>query len=247
MAPQANLGVMSQTEEPRALPRSGRSVRRVLRSFVNARSYGFVLLLIVISYVVSVSVQSSWGPSVVAFIQIATVWFTLRTAQVRSAVRRSAFVLMALSAIAALGELGGSATGRPILFALASALYLLAPFSIVKHLSSRPAVDLETILGAIAAYLLFGMFFGFIYIEISIVQTSAPFFAGQSDTTMTQVLFFSFTTLTTTGYGNLVPYQNPGQSLAVSEMILGQLFLITAMAKIVTEWRPKGWVPDRGA
>ena len=56
---------------------------------------------------------------------------------------------------------------------------------------------------------------------------------------MQQVLFFSFTTLTTTGYGNLVPCQNPGQTLAVSEMILGQLFLITAMGKIVTEWRPR--------
>ena len=51
------------------------------------------------------------------------------------------------------------------------------------------------------------------------------------------MLFFSFTTLTTTGYGNLVPAQNPGQTLAVSEMILGQLFLITALGKIVTAWR----------
>ena len=53
--------------------------------------------------------------------------------------------------------------------------------------------------------------------------------------------YFSFTTLTTTGYGNLVPAGNPGQTLAVSEMILGQLFLITALGKIVTAWRPARW------
>jgi voltage-gated potassium channel Kch len=51
-------------------------------------------------------------------------------------------------------------------------------------------------------------------------------------------LYFSFTTLTTTGYGNLVPTTNPGQSLAVPEMLIGQLFLVTAVAKVVTIWRP---------
>ena len=59
------------------------------------------------------------------------------------------------------------------------------------------------------------------------------------------MLFFSFTTLTTTGYGNLVPSQNPGQSLAVSEMILGQLFLITALGKIVTAWQPARWAQSK--
>ena len=42
-------------------------------------------------------------------------------------------------------------------------------------------------------------------------------------------------TLTTTGYGNLVPAGNPGQTFAVTEAIVGQLFLVTAVAKIVNE------------
>jgi hypothetical protein len=75
----------------------------------------------------------------------------------------------------------------------------------------------------------------------------APFFGAQGPGTMPQVLFFSFTTLTTTGYGNLVPAANPGQTFAVMEMILGQLFLITAVGKIVAEWRPKGWRSEEEA
>ena len=54
------------------------------------------------------------------------------------------------------------------------------------------------------------------------------------DGTTAQCLFFSFTTLTTTGYGDLVPAGNPGQSLAISEAVLGQLFLVTALGKIVS-------------
>jgi len=62
---------------------------------VSADSYGFVLLLIIASYVLSVTVASDWGASAVVFIQIGTAWFALRTAQARRPVRRAAFVLMA--------------------------------------------------------------------------------------------------------------------------------------------------------
>ena len=210
---------------------------------MSADSYGFVLLLIIASYVLSVTVASDWGASAVVFIQIGTVWFALRTAQARRPVRRAAFVLMVVAGLTAIASLGEPEGTRRFLFALGSVLYFVAPFSIIRHLIGRRGVDQETMLGAISAYLLFGMFFAFFYMEISVVNDGA-FFAGQATTSMQQVLFFSFTTLTTTGYGNLVPAANPGQTLAVSEMILGQLFLITAMGKIVTEWRPKRWSVD---
>jgi hypothetical protein len=70
---------------------------------------------------------------------------------------------------------------------------------------------------------------------------ATPFFGADGDGNLSQDLFFSFVTLTTTGYGNLVPAANPGQSLAVLEALLGQLFLITAVGKIVTAWRPRAW------
>jgi hypothetical protein len=220
----------------------GHVLRRLLRTFVNADSYGFVLVLIIASYVLSVSVASDWGRSAVVFIQIGTVWFALRTSKARRPVRRAAFVLMVIAGTVALVNLAEPEGARRFLFALGSLLYFIAPFSIIRHLVSRPTVDQETMLGAVSAYLLFGMFYAFFYIEISIIQEPAVFFAGLTNpTTMQQVLFFSFTTLTTTGYGNLVPAQNPGQTLAVSEMILGQLFLITALGKIVTAWRPARW------
>ena len=126
---------------------------------------------------------------------------------------------------------------------LAGILYIIAPFSIIRHLAQRHVVDQETMMGAVSAYLLFGIAFAFLYLELGTIQTN--FWGnGQEHVTMRQTFFFSFTTLTTTGYGNLVPAGNPGQTIAVVEMILGQLFLITALGKIVTEWRPRGWNPD---
>jgi hypothetical protein len=51
-------------------------------------------------------------------------------------------------------------------------------------------------------------------------------------------VFFSFTTLTTTGYGNLVPAAQPGKMFAGFEMLLGQIFLVTLIAGLVSLWRP---------
>ena len=82
-----------------------------------------------------------------------------------------------------------------------------------------------------------GMLFAFTYRALGALQAD-PFFGRSGEGTFPQDLFFSFTTLTTTGYGNLVPASNPGQFFAVLEMLIGQLFLVTAVAKAVSAWQP---------
>jgi voltage-gated potassium channel Kch len=119
-------------------------------------------------------------------------------------------------------------------------LYFVAPLAVLRDIGSRLVVDQETVLGAIAAYLIAGMFFAYAYRAIGILQTT-PFFGADGPGDVSQVLFFSFVTLTTTGYGDLVPATNPGQTLAIAEAVLGQLFLVTAVAKIITAWKPKRW------
>jgi hypothetical protein len=169
----------------------------------------------------------------------------LRTSQTRRGVRAAAAAVLVAAGIGAAVNLfvdGGEAL--EVFVSLAGGLlYLIAPFSIARHIAFRRTVDRETMLGAVAAYLCIGIAFALIYQAIGALQAS-PFFGQQGDGSISDDLFFSFVTLTTTGYGNLVPSQNPGQSLAVMESVLGQLFLVTAVAKIVTAWRPRGWNDD---
>jgi hypothetical protein len=220
--------------------------RRISGAFVSADSYGLVLLLIVASYVLSVSLSTDWSGTVLLAIQMVTVWFALRTSKSRRSVRGVAVVLLAWAAvIAVLNLFSPRVTAENGLVALtAGLLYLIAPLSIIRHLVSRRVIDVETMFGAIAAYLLWGMCFAFFYAAIGAIQATPFFEGGAGDGTFGQDLFFSFTTLTTTGYGNLVPTGNPGQTLAVMEMLLGQLFLVTAVGKIVASWQP---MRNRGA
>ena len=222
--------------------REARALRRLLRSFRSTESYGLVLLMIIVTYVLATSLSERWGASIVLFVQIATVRLALHTSGARRgllAVANALFVVAAVGAVANLFSEHDSAL-RSLVFVLSSGLYVVAPVSIVRHIGYRRQVDQETMLGALAAYLLIGMAFAFAYRFVGSVQ-AGPFFGADGEGTVSQDLFFSFITLTTTGYGNLIPADNPGQSLAVLEALLGQLFLVTAVGKIVTAWRPKAW------
>jgi Ion channel len=222
--------------------RAARAFRRLLRSFHSTDSYGLVLLMIIATYVLATTLSPRWGATVLLIAQIATVWLALHTSQARRRVRLVAnglFLLAAVAAVANLAALSGS-TLQPYVFIAASVLYVVAPFSIVRHIAYRRTVDQETMLGALAAYLLIGMAFAFVYRFLGAVQAST-FFGSEGDGTLSDDLFFSFVTLTTTGYGNLVPAGNPGQSLAVLEALMGQLFLVTAVGKLVSAWRPRVW------
>jgi Ion channel len=227
-----------QQDDQRQPPRF-RHPRSLIGALSSPNSYGLVLLLIIITYAVSVALTAEWAKSLVVSVQIATVWVVLRASRARRRFRMVTGVILILCAIAAavnlvVGEDIAAGVGMAV---ISGVLYFGAPFSIVRHLVSRRTVDRETVLGAIATYLMVGMFFAFTYRALGAIQTD-PFFGRSGDGTFPQDLFFSFTTLTTTGYGNLVPASNPGQSFAVLEMLIGQLFLVTAVAKAVSSWQP---------
>ncbi len=234
---------MTEAEEREA----SRAINRLLRSFTSSDSYGLVLVMVVVTYVLTVSVPKSWGPTIVVLVQIATVWQILRTSRSGRGLRRAADVLFAIAAVGAIAHFFDDTNDRFLGFVLAAGtvLYFVAPGAIVRHIAFRREVDRETMLGALSAYLCFGMACAFAYRFLAEVQDT-PFFGAAGDGSAADTLFFSFVTLTTTGYGNLVPAGNPGQTIAVAEALFGQLFLVTAVAKVVNAWTPKRWKQPDG-
>jgi hypothetical protein len=219
--------------------RRRRRSRRLIQALLSPNSYGLVLLLILVTYVLSASTATRWTVSLVLFVQIATIWVTLQASQSHRRLRQVTSVILVVSAAVAILNLfiDRGLTGTGVMAVVNGLLYLAAPVIIVRHLLLRETVDTQTMLGAITAYLMIGMSFAFTYRALGALG-AGPFFGSQGDGTFSQDLFFSFITLTTTGYGNLVPAVNPGQSVAVLEMLVGQLFLVTAVAKVVSSWRP---------
>ena len=116
-------------------------------------------------------------------------------------------------------------------------LLLLAAGAILRAVLMETEVGFRTILGAISVYTILGLLFSFLYAAMDRVQ-STPFFGTGVSVKGGDFLFFSFTTLTTTGYGNLVPAGQPGKMIAGLEMLMGQIFLVTLVAGLVSLWRP---------
>jgi hypothetical protein len=217
-------------------PRPG---RRLVEAFQSIDSYGPVLLSIFATYILAILLTGKDAGQLVVLAQILNVWLVFRVSQARPSVRRLTNFLLVLAAIAAIATLFGvEGSDGPLLLAASATLYQIAPMAIVRHLVARRTIDVQTILGAIAAYVLIGMFFAFAYRLVGNIQ-DGPFFGADGDGTMAEDLFFSFVTMMTIGYGNLVPAGNPGQTMAVAEGLVGQLFLVVAVAKAVSGWRPK--------
>jgi hypothetical protein len=118
----------------------------------------------------------------------------------------------------------------------------LAPPSIVvgvvRSMRAHGAVTVAALYGALCLYLLLGMFFAFVYGAIDQIG-GEPFFAGGIDATPTRSIYFSLTTLTTVGYGDLTAGSNLGHTLSVTEALVGQIYLVTVVSVVVANLVPR--------
>jgi hypothetical protein len=117
-------------------------------------------------------------------------------------------------------------------------LLLIASGAVLRAVLTALEVNFKTILGAISVYMIFGFLFTLLYATLDRLE-GGGFFIQEQGSHTGDFVFFSFTTLTTTGYGNLVPADQPGKMFAGLEMLLGQIFLVTLIAGLVSLWRPR--------
>jgi len=112
---------------------------------------------------------------------------------------------------------------------------VVSPVVLVVALARRRRVDVQMLLGALSIYLLMGLSFAFAYALIGATQSTPMFITadGLRDGAFDEQLYFSFITLSTTGYGDFAPNSGSMRALAIFEAIGGQLYLLTAVAAIV--------------
>jgi ion channel len=108
------------------------------------------------------------------------------------------------------------------------------PVTLARVLSHRK-ITFETILGAVCIFVLVALLFAFAYLAIEGTQTK-PFFRQGGAHDQGDYLYFSFVVITTLGFGDLTPRSGLPQALVVVEALLGQIFLVTLVARLVTLW-----------
>ena len=127
-----------------------------------------------------------------------------------------------------------SILGLAYLLPVALLVTATLPITLYRVLHHR-RVTTETILGALCSFVLLGLLFAFVYLAISELRT-APFFTQPGPQQQSEYLYFSFVVLTTLGFGDLSPSVGLPQALVAIEALVGSVFLVTLVARLVTLW-----------
>ncbi len=201
-------------------------------------AFGLVLILVIGTYVLASIVEDDdWGGVLLMAMTAATSVVALTSAHARGTmVKRSLEVGSLAVLLAIVAALTG---GRPWLSIgsfIVICLLAVSMGAVLARVLTSSEVSSRTILGAISVYAALGILFTWAYATIDRIEGGG--FFGNVPIQHSDFLFFSYTTLTTTGYGDLVPASDLGRMLSGLEMMIGQVFLVTLVAGLVSLWRP---------
>jgi hypothetical protein len=202
-------------------------------------AFGLVLASVLVTYVLaSLLANRGWEAVVLCLATSATSVIALTSAHARPRLVRLALWLAgATILLAAIGAAGGGRFWLNLATVVQVGLLTVAMGAVLQRVVTADRVGSRTILGALSVYAVLGILFTFLYGAVDRLQ-GGPFFEGHPHLVGSDFLFFSYTTLTTTGYGNLVPGGQPGRLISGIEMMAGQIFLVTLVAGLVSLWRP---------
>jgi hypothetical protein len=198
-------------------------------------SYWAVLAAIFVSFFLAALLPDSpWATSLIVLFLSATLLVAIWTAGWTMTERIVPFAIASAAGCAAAinffwqGEALTAALGL-----VAGVLIITIAYVIAMGAVAQNEVNSRSVAGAICVYMLFGLLFMFLYGVLAALG-HGPFFAQGTDGTRPLRLYFSFVTLATLGYGDYTPAGNLGHALAVLEALIGQLYLVTVVAVVVT-------------
>jgi len=196
--------------------------------------FGFLLILIFVLMIVGGTVgDGRVGQLASVFLLGATLAFTMETS--RASRRLSQFVLggaavlLVASVVASAAEFTGL---REFTSGVSFLLILAMIVAIARRLGTHMRIAWSMLAGALCAYLLIGLLFSSAYMFMSSVDGGSIFAQVQQATTV-DTMYYSFITMTTVGYGDLTPVPDLSRMIAVTEALIGQIYLVTAVGLLV--------------
>ncbi len=208
------------------------------RNLTGATGYLPVLLLILASMLsIPLLGDSPQGALFNVLLISGGLMLTIFRSTNRPRLRRWAWVFVGVSAgLALIAIFTGDPEDHVRLGTILGVLYLVMllacfPLVLVRSFQHRK-VTVNTVCATLSAYLLIGLIFMAAYRLMGLL--APPFFTQPGTVTAGQYAYFSFITLTTVGYGDLTPGSDAARSIVMLEAVIGQVFLVTTMARVVS-------------
>jgi hypothetical protein len=204
--------------------------------------YGLLLILLIVTYLLSAFTSGYWIGGAQLALFVVTGLLALRSSELP---RRRAWVIGIIGLAGSVAAVVLSVT-RPSDAAVGAAsiwtglLVLATVVIIVRRILSFDVITIQSIFAAISSYLLIGLMYSAFYAAIYRLH-GHQFFADHQRPSNSQTFqYFSFTTLTTLGYGDYTAAGAGGRAVAMLEALTGQVFLATLVARLVAGFRRPG-------
>ena len=205
------------------------------RRLVEPDSYGALLILVLLSIIVSAFAGDPITSALVIAFQAGVLMYAMWTSR---APRRLDIVFGVGSGVAvaagAVSVVTGHTTGDVMSGIASMILSLAAIVAVVRRLVLHPVVDGATVLGALCVYLLLGLCFASMYGVAAAIGSGPLFVQALGDGSAVDRIYFSYVTITTVGYGDITVEGDVVRMLAISEALLGQIYLVTVVALLVS-------------
>jgi uncharacterized membrane protein len=202
-------------------------------------SYILLFFLLIADYLVLSLIDSPrWGGLVHIVPVTLSVLLGLHTSNARPRTLRIAALVLGLALVATIVQVFADdhQVGAVGFFLFALILAVTAT-SILGQVLRHRHVNIETMFGAIDVYILIGLFFASLYLGISYASAhhhAGTFFVQPGTQPNSDYLYFSFIVLTTVGFGDLTPHTELARTVVVLEALVGQIFLVTLVARLVS-------------
>jgi hypothetical protein len=202
-------------------------------------SYGLLLLVLVVDYVVlSVGWTGTWALIITTVFLCITPLLAFHTSRVRGPLFRAVLIAVVIALAAGIAAaVTDEDQARGVAFAIGSVLILACPIAIGSRIVKHRRVTVETLLGAICIYILIGIDFAYIDLSYQLLSGNS-YFAQSGHQGAPTFAYFSFITMTTVGYGDLSPATGLPRTTAVLEALIGQIFLVVLVARLVAMYQP---------
>jgi hypothetical protein len=198
--------------------------------------YPAVLALMAIDVVFLIAApNTNWARALGITIEGVALVIAVATSRERESVRLRRAAGLGVAMVAAVGLIAFGLAPRWVTAVVAILVTAGVPIVLVRgllRLLRTSGVTFNAVAGSLAIYMSTGLIFAWIVGFVAQI-TSTPYFAQRASSTQGEKVYFSFTALTTTGFGDLTPATAVGHALAVIEMLTGQLYLVTVIGLLI--------------
>jgi hypothetical protein len=214
-------------------PAAGRATSFKRREAKHRYAAVFVLVLALLMFEI-IAPAGPGARAVDVALSGAALTVAVATSRAQRRVRRSRARIVAAIAVLCVILIASGVFGRAITFLIVTSLVASIPIALaggLLRLVREKGVTYQVVAGALAIYLVVGLLFASI-IGFTAVVESGPYFK-QGPVSTGEIVYYSFTVMTTTGFGDFTAAQPFGHALAVLEMLTGQLYLVTVIGVVV--------------